>query len=145
MKQRQQPYTANRAANAPQRRSWWQRPGSRFGLLALGLIALLAFLLRRYSDSDSFSLVDLWLIVINVVAFVIYSYDKAIAASSWTRVPERVLLLLALIGGTIGALIGMLLFRHKTSKASFRLKFLLVVLLQIALIALYYVSLQANL
>ena len=140
--QRQHPYAPNRSTSATQRRSWWQRAGTRFSLLALGLMALLAFLLRRYSDSETFSLVDLWLIVINVVAFVIYGYDKTIAASAWTRVPERLLLLLALIGGTIGALIAMLLLRHKTSKASFRLKFLLVVLLQIALIVLYYTLLQ---
>lgn len=122
----------------PQRRSWWQRAGTRFGLLALGLTALLALLLRRYTDSESFSLADLWLIVINVVTFVIYGYDKTVAGRAWTRVPERLLLLLALVGGTVGALLAMLLFRHKTSKAGFRLKFLLVILLQIALIVLYY-------
>ncbi|HEY0739558.1 MAG TPA: DUF1294 domain-containing protein [Herpetosiphonaceae bacterium] len=136
--QRQQPYTPKRQSGVPPRRSWWQRAGTWFGLLALGLTALLALLLRRYTDSESFSLADLWLIVINVVAFVIYSYDKSIAGWAWTRVPERLLLLLALVGGTVGALLAMLLFRHKTSKASFRLKFLLVILLQIALIVLYY-------
>lgn len=117
----------------------------RFGLLALGLIALLVLLLRRYTDSQSFSPTDLWLIVINVVAFVIYSYDKTVAGWAWARVPERLLLLLALLGGTVGALLAMLLFRHKTSKASFRLKFLLVILLQIALIVLFYWWRQASL
>ncbi|HEY0605083.1 MAG TPA: DUF1294 domain-containing protein [Herpetosiphonaceae bacterium] len=142
--QRQQPYTPNRPSGIPQRRSWWRRAGTRFGLLALGLTALLALLLRRYTDSESFSLADLWLIVINVVAFVIYGYDKTIAGRAWTRVPERLLLLLALVGGTVGALLAMLLFRHKTSKASFGLKFLLVILLQIALIVLYYWWQQSN-
>lgn len=137
-RQRQQRYAPKRSGAEPRRRSWWQQPGSRFGLIVLSLIALLAFLLRRLSNSQSFDLVDLWLIAINLVTFVIYGYDKMIAASDWTRVPERMLLLLALVGGTPGALIAMLLFRHKTSKASFRLKFLLVILVQIVLIGVYY-------
>lgn len=143
--QRQQSYTPNRRDAAPDRRSWWQRAGTRFSLFALGLIALLALLLRRYTDSESFSLLDLWLIVINAVTFIIYSYDKAVAGWAWTRVPERLLLLLTLVGGTVGALLAMLLFRHKTSKAGFRLKFLLVILLQIALAIVYYTWWQANL
>jgi uncharacterized membrane protein YsdA (DUF1294 family) len=79
-----------------------------------------------------------WLIAITLVTFLAYGYDKAIAGSGWTRVPEKVLLVLAIAGGTIGALVGMRLFRHKTSKESFRVKFLLVIVLQIALVAAYY-------
>jgi uncharacterized membrane protein YsdA (DUF1294 family) len=145
MKQRQQPYAHRTAAQQQRRRSWWQRSGSRFGLLTFALAALLILLLRRIDDVQSLSAVDLWLIVTNLVAFVMYGYDKRIAASGWTRVPERLLLLLALIGGTLGALVAMLLFRHKTAKASFRLKFLLVVLAQLLLIGLYYGWLRSNL
>ena len=79
-----------------------------------------------------------WLIAITLVTFLAYGYDKAIAGSGWTRVPERVLLILAISGGTIGALAGMRLFRHKTAKESFRTKLLLVILLQVALIAACY-------
>ena len=83
-----------------------------------------------------------WLISINVVTLLTYGYDKWIAGSNRTRVPERVLLLLALIGGTIGALLGMYLFHHKTAKASFQRKFWLVVVVQIALVALYFAWLK---
>jgi uncharacterized membrane protein YsdA (DUF1294 family) len=83
-----------------------------------------------------------WLIGINVVTFLTYGYDKRIAGSHRTRVPEKVLLLLAFIGGTIGALLGMYLFHHKTAKASFQHKFWLVVLAQIAVAVLYFVWLK---
>ena len=80
-----------------------------------------------------------WLIAITLVTLLTYGYDKAVAGSGWTRVPEKVLLVLAISGGTIGALAGMRLFRHKTAKESFRLRFLLVIVLQVALIAAYYI------
>jgi uncharacterized membrane protein YsdA (DUF1294 family) len=83
-----------------------------------------------------------WLISINVVTLLTYGYDKGIAGSGRTRVPERVLLLLALIGGTVGALAGMYLFHHKTAKGSFQRKFWLVVLVQIVLVVLYFVWLK---
>jgi uncharacterized membrane protein YsdA (DUF1294 family) len=83
-----------------------------------------------------------WLISINVVTLLTYGYDKGIAGSKRTRVPERVLLLLAFIGGTIGALLGMYLFHHKTAKASFQYKFWLVVLVQIVPVVLYFAWLK---
>lgn len=80
-----------------------------------------------------------WLIGITLATFLTYGYDKGIAGSGRTRVPEKVLLALAISGGTVGAFAGMQLFRHKTAKESFRLKFLLVIVAQVALIAAYYV------
>jgi uncharacterized membrane protein YsdA (DUF1294 family) len=79
-----------------------------------------------------------WLTAATVVTFFTYGFDKAAARSGWRRVPENVLLALAFAGGTAGALLGMRLFRHKTVKTSFRLKFLLIVLLQVALLVAYY-------
>ncbi|HEY3342140.1 MAG TPA: DUF1294 domain-containing protein [Anaerolineae bacterium] len=72
-----------------------------------------------------------WLIAISAVAFLVYGYDKLIAGTDRMRVPEQVLLLLAFIGGTPGALAGMQIFRHKTSKQTFQQQFWLVVLVQI--------------
>ena len=80
-----------------------------------------------------------WLVAITVVTFLTYGYDKLIAGSGQTRVPEKVLLALAFIGGTLGALAGMWLFRHKTAKESFRLKFWLVVAAQIVVLVVYFV------
>lgn len=63
----------------------------------------------------------LYLAVINLTAFLMYGYDKYQAKHGGWRVPEKTLLLLAAIGGSAGAWIGMQVFRHKTRKAKFSL------------------------
>ena len=75
-----------------------------------------------------------WLASVNAAALLVYGYDKAIAGSDRSRVPERLLLAMAMSGGSVGAYVGMQVFRHKTSKASFRWRFWLVVVLQVALV-----------
>lgn len=60
-----------------------------------------------------------YLAVINFTAWAAYGLDKGRARSGKWRIPERTLLLLALAGGSLGALAGMLMFRHKTRKAKF--------------------------
>ncbi len=60
-----------------------------------------------------------------------YGSDKLSAASGAWRIRERTLLLVALCGGSMGALIGMKIFRHKTRKSSFQALFVLVLLLQL--------------
>src|SRR5271170_7596905 len=64
-----------------------------------------------------------WLTAVNLTAFAYYGYDKARSRSRNSRVPEVVLHGLVLFGGTLGAYLGMALFRHKTIKTSFRLVF----------------------
>lgn len=72
-----------------------------------------------------------WLVAINVLTFGVYGYDKRIAGSDIVRVPEAVLLGLALIGGSPGALLGMQLFNHKTRKGSFRAIYWAIVAVQV--------------
>lgn len=83
-----------------------------------------------------------WLIAVSAVAFLVYGYDKSISGTDRMRVPESVLLLLAFIGGTPGALAGMQVFRHKTAKQSFQQQFWLTVLLQMILAVVYVVLSQ---
>lgn len=99
---------------------------------AVALTALLWF--GRFTASG----VTAWLIAINVTTILLFGYDKAIAKGRRQRVPERVLLLLALSFGAIGALVGMTLFRHKTAKAMFQIKFWLVVVIQVLLVWAYF-------
>jgi uncharacterized membrane protein YsdA (DUF1294 family) len=75
-----------------------------------------------------------WLVSVNVVAFGYYGYDKARAKGSRTRVPESVLHAIALAGGTLGAYLGMRVFRHKTIKGSFRVLFWVIAVLQVLLV-----------
>ena len=79
-----------------------------------------------------------WLIAANLVAFAANSYDKSIAGSGRTRIPERALLIIALAGGSLGAWAGMRIFHHKTAKSSFLARFWLIVALQILVLAGYW-------
>ena len=60
-----------------------------------------------------------YLIVVNVVAFALMGIDKHKAKKNQWRIPERTLFLSAAVGGSIGAMYGMHLFRHKTKHKSF--------------------------
>lgn len=55
-----------------------------------------------------------WLIAINLVTFAVYGADKRRARRGAWRIPEKTLFLLPLLGGSVGALLGMRVFRHKT-------------------------------
>ena len=63
----------------------------------------------------------LYLIAINLITFCVYGLDKAKARKDKWRVPEARLLVLAAVGGSLGALLGMLIFHHKTKKQKFRI------------------------
>lgn len=52
---------------------------------------------------------------VNVLAFAVYALDKLLALRRKRRVPELTLLALAAVGGSLGSLFAMLLFRHKTN------------------------------
>jgi uncharacterized membrane protein YsdA (DUF1294 family) len=71
---------------------------------------------------------------VNLATMLLYGYDKAVAGGSKLRVPERVLHVLALVGGSPAALLSQQLFRHKSVKPSFRRVFWLIVVLQLAAI-----------
>ena len=83
-----------------------------------------------------------YLIVINVVTFLVYGIDKWKAQQSKWRISEATLLLLAIIGGSVGAWLGMKTWHHKTMHKKFKYGLPLILLAQIALIALTSSSLQ---
>ena len=70
--------------------------------------------------------------IINIVAVVVYGWDKLCAIRKWWRVPEMTLLAIALIGGSIGAIVAMRLFRHKTLHLKFKYGLPFILILQIA-------------
>lgn len=75
-----------------------------------------------------------YLLLINIVAFLTYGLDKWKAKKDKWRVPEKVLLLMAAIGGSIGAFLGMRVFHHKTQKLKFKLGVPVIFFLQVALV-----------
>ncbi|MBQ3134733.1 MAG: DUF1294 domain-containing protein [Oscillospiraceae bacterium] len=66
------------------------------------------------------NLLLVWLVLINLTAFVCMGVDKRRARHRKARIPERTLFLLATLGGTLGILLGVKCFRHKTQHNSFR-------------------------
>ena len=75
-----------------------------------------------------------YLAVINLTAFAVYGADKRRAKKDKRRVPEKTLFLLAVIGGSVGALLGMYTFRHKTRHWYFVWGIPAILLVQIALV-----------
>ena len=75
-----------------------------------------------------------YLIVINVVTFLVYGIDKRKAKQGSWRISEATLLILAVIGGSIGALLGMKVWRHKTMHKKFKYGLPLILIIQIILI-----------
>lgn len=90
------------------------------------------------NDTSLPQLAQIYLIAINVITFFLYGIDKMKAQRSKWRIPEAVLLGLAVIGGTIGALFGMRVWNHKTKHKIFKYGLPLLLLIQILL--LYFLS-----
>ena len=111
-------------------------PYWRFGLLSLGSSFVLALVL-----SFAFSPIVAWLVSVNIAAIILFRYDKSVAGSGQTRVPEAILLLLEAAGGTAGAAIAMWFIRprHKTRSGGFIALYLLILFIQFAAIFLLYV------
>ena len=75
-----------------------------------------------------------YLIVINIVTFLVYGIDKWKAKQGSWRISEATLLILGAIGGSIGALLGMKIWHHKTMHKKFKYGLPLILIIQIILI-----------
>ena len=72
--------------------------------------------------------------ILNVITFLIYAIDKWKAKKNRWRIPESILLLLAVLGGSIGALLGMKIWHHKTMHKKFKYGIPLIMILQIGML-----------
>jgi uncharacterized membrane protein YsdA (DUF1294 family) len=79
----------------------------------------------------------------NLAAFLAFALDKRRAENGAWRIPERTLLTFAFYGGSLGALLGQQVLRHKTRKEPFRTYLLVIASCHIALAALVFIFLQA--
>ena len=74
-----------------------------------------------------------YLLIINAVAFIVYGIDKLKARKGRWRISEATLLLLALVGGSVGAWLGMKVWHHKTMHLKFKYGLPTIFLLQLAI------------
>ena len=77
-------------------------------------------------------LILLYLLIINILTFATYGLDKLKARYHRRRISEFTLLMLAILGGSMGAWAGMYLFRHKTQHKKFKYGIPAIVLLQLS-------------
>ena len=83
---------------------------------------------------NSFDIIILYVVAVNVISFLMMGLDKRKAVKRAFRIPESTLFVLAIIGGSIGAIAGMHLFRHKTRHWYFLYGMPVILALQIILI-----------
>ena len=87
-------------------------------------------------------IIAVYLIIINVATFFVYGLDKRKARLNRWRIPESTLLLFAAVGGSVGALLGMKVFRHKTKHRKFTIGVPMILIVQLALAA--YLLIKLN-
>lgn len=78
--------------------------------------------------------IAIYLLIINAAGFLVMTIDKLYAKKNMRRVPERTLLGVAAIGGSIGVLLAMHIVRHKTKHMKFVIGVPLILICQIALV-----------
>lgn len=66
-------------------------------------------------------MIYLYLIMIGTITFIIYGLDKFFSIKKMFRISEKILFMLSIMGGFLGAIIGMNLFHHKTKKNKFKI------------------------
>lgn len=81
-----------------------------------------------------------YLLIINIIAFILFALDKKSAQKGVWRISERNLFLAAILGGSLGSLIAMYIFRHKTRHLKFIIGIPLIILLQLGLWYFYLAS-----
>ncbi len=105
-----------------------------FVLLIAGAIEFLIPGIEIFSQPAIIISLILHLIFINFVTFMAYASDKKAARNRSWRIPERTMHAFMFVGGTLGAIAGQKLLRHKTRKKNFRLKFWFLLIVQVGVV-----------
>lgn len=80
----------------------------------------------------------IYLILVNLIALILYGYDKHCARNHKWRISEKTLITSAIIGGSAGAYIGMMTFRHKTNHMLFQITIPLLLVAQAIILLIIY-------
>ncbi len=78
--------------------------------------------------------ISIYLLSINLIGILIMLIDKKKAIKGSWRIPEKSLLVVAMLGGAIGTMVGMYWFRHKTKKLRFTIGFPVILITEIVLL-----------
>jgi uncharacterized membrane protein YsdA (DUF1294 family) len=130
------PTTRSQSVRPTRHPTRYTNPYLLYGIITFLPAISLTLILATPSNSE---IILVWLLVINVITFFVYGYDKLIAGSDILRVPELILLLQVLSGAFVLAPIARMVFRHKTQKLSFRIKFWIAEIVCITWIVLYLI------
>lgn len=88
----------------------------------------------EYSLIFTWQTAIIYLIIINIIGFLIMGFDKWKAKRGSWRIPEKTLFTVTLIGGGFGTIAGMYTFRHKTKKLYFTIGFPVILIAEIVLV-----------
>ena len=88
----------------------------------------------EYISKYSTLAILIYLVIMNIIGFASMGIDKSKAKRGAWRIPEKTLFLIAILGGSIGSILGMKQFRHKTKHKSFTIGMPAILLVQAAII-----------
>lgn len=88
----------------------------------------------EYISKYSIIVIMIYLVVMNIIGFASMGIDKSKAKRGAWRIPEKTLFLIAILGGSIGSILGMKQFRHKTKHKTFTIGMPTILLVQAAII-----------
>ena len=106
----------------------------------IGGIVYIAIIMSTALMMDAFEVqwYIAWFICINTVSFLLYGFDKNKSISGGYRVPNAVLISLAILSGTIGSISAIYIFRHKTLMDRFKIVLFFILSVQILIIYFSY-------
>ena len=96
----------------------------------------------QFIKENPIYLLWIYFALMSIITFVIMGIDKLKSKTQTRRVPESTLFLLAIFGGSVGGILGIYAFRHKTLHKKFTVGFPLILILQIALGVCMYIFLN---
>ncbi|MDQ0208074.1 DUF1294 domain-containing protein [Alkalicoccobacillus murimartini] len=94
-------------------------------------------------DDNLGVLLGVYLTILTIVGFMTMYRDKQLAIKQKRRTPEKTLMLIALLGGSLGSLAGMRMFRHKTKHAKFSVGLPVLLILHISILLFILLPIQA--
>lgn len=82
----------------------------------------------------------IYIIIINIIGFIVMLIDKNRAKKNEWRIPEKTIFIITALGGSIGTITGMYLLRHKTKKIKFTIGLPMILILEIIGIIVIYIK-----